>query len=56
VFIGDYFRLNHHRLLMAIGGYSINGYYIRDYFRLNYHRLLVVINDYYISGYWWLFY
>ncbi len=25
-FIGGYFKLNHHRLLMAIGGYSINGY------------------------------
>jgi len=24
--IGGYFRLKYHRLLMAIGGYFINGY------------------------------
>jgi hypothetical protein len=26
-YINGYYRLNYHRLLMAIGGYSINGYY-----------------------------
>ncbi len=25
-FIGGYFKLNYHKLLMAIGGYSINYY------------------------------
>jgi hypothetical protein len=57
--IGCYFKLNYHRILMAIGGvilltiiggYSVGGY-IGDYFRLNYHRVLVVI-----SGYWCLYY
>ncbi len=37
--IGDYFKLNHHRLLMVIGGYSIMD--IGGYFRLNYHRAIV---------------
>jgi hypothetical protein len=31
-------------LLMAIGGYSINGFFI------------MAINAYSINGYWWLFY
>jgi hypothetical protein len=58
--IGDYFRLNYHRLLIVIGGIivlmDIGGYSIGGYFRLNYHKLLVVISGYYISDYWWLFY
>jgi len=33
---------------MAIGGYSINGYY--------WLFLLVTIDGYSINGYWWLFY
>jgi len=34
VTIGGYFRLNFHRLLMAIGGYSIGGYSIGGYWWL----------------------
>ncbi len=53
--IGDYFKLNYHKLLMAIDGIfllmAIGGYYIGGYLKLNYHRILMVI-----SGYWWLFY
>ncbi len=30
-FIGGYFMLNYHRLLMAIGGYFISDYYINDH-------------------------
>jgi hypothetical protein len=37
--IGDYFKWNYHRLLMAING-SI---------------LLMAIDGYSIGGYWWLF-
>jgi len=42
--IGDYFRLNYHRLLMVI--VDILLVYIGGYFRLNYHKLLVIINGY----------
>jgi len=35
-------------ILMAIGGFFINGYY--------WLFLLVVIDGYSINGYWWLFY
>jgi hypothetical protein len=35
-------------LLMAIGGYFINGYW--------WFYLLMVIGGYFINGYWWLFY
>jgi hypothetical protein len=34
---------------VAIGDYSINGYYINVYW-----WLLMVINGYYINSYWWL--
>ncbi len=37
--IGGYFKLNYHRLLMAISGTT----------------LLMVISGYYIGGYCWLF-
>jgi len=54
VIIGDYFRLNYHKLLMVINGY----------FKLNYHKLLIVISviillvigGYFINGYCWLSY
>jgi hypothetical protein len=49
-FIGGYFKLKYHMLLIVIGGVvllmAIDGYSIGDYwwfFRLNYHRLLVVV-------------
>jgi hypothetical protein len=35
-------------LLVAIGGYSISGYWLII--------LLMAINNYFISGYWWLLY
>jgi hypothetical protein len=35
-------------VLLAIGGYSINGLLV--------DILLVDSNGYYISGYWWIFY
>jgi hypothetical protein len=38
-------------LLMAIGGYSINGYQW-----LLVGTLLMAIGCYYINDYWWLFY
>jgi hypothetical protein len=38
-------------LLMAIGGYSINGYWW-----LSVDILLMAISDYSINGYRWLFY
>jgi hypothetical protein len=38
-------------LLMAIGGYSINGYWW-----LLMVILLMAIGGYSINGYWWLFY
>jgi len=58
VTIGGYFKLNCHRLLMAIGGtillMVIGGYSIVGYFRLNYHRLFggYFINGYFISVYY----
>ncbi len=48
--IDGYFRLNYHRLLMAIGGVILLMTVV-GYFRLNYRMLLMVINRY-----WWLFY
>jgi hypothetical protein len=39
VAIGGYFKLNYHRLLMAINGVI----------------LLMVIGAYSIGGYWWLY-
>jgi hypothetical protein len=44
--LGGYFKLNYHRLLMAIGGCSMNGYWC-----IFYWWILVVINGYYIYGY-----
>jgi hypothetical protein len=38
--IGNYFRLNYHRIIMAIGEVI----------------LLMVIGGYFIVKYWWLFY
>jgi hypothetical protein len=38
-------------LLVATGGYFINGYWW-----LLINIILVVIVGYYINGYWWLFY
>ncbi len=43
--IGVYFRLNHHSILMAIGGY-----YINNYCWLVYCKPLVVIDGYSIGG------
>ncbi len=68
-FIGGYFRLNYHKLLMVISGvillmdvgcYSIGGYSINVYCWLFYCRSLVVIllvsiDGYFTSGYFWLF-
>ncbi len=63
--IGGYSRLNHHKLLMGIGDYFVNGlggYYISGYWWLLYHKLLLVIpcyittiNDYSIISYCWIF-
>jgi hypothetical protein len=44
-YIIGYFRLNYHKLLMAIGG-PILLISIGVYLRLNYHRLLMVISGY----------
>jgi hypothetical protein len=62
--IGGYFRLNYHKLLMAIGGYSIIGHWWLYYYWLlmaillvvffvilGYLRLLVDILSYIIIGY-----
>jgi hypothetical protein len=38
-------------ILMAIGGYYINGYWW-----LLMVIILMTINGYYINGYWWLLY
>ncbi len=35
-YIGDYSTLNYHKLLMVIGGYFINGYYIVSHWWLFY--------------------
>ncbi len=48
--IGDYFRLNYHKLLVVIRGVILL-MAIGGYFKLNYHRLPMVINGYYINGY-----
>jgi hypothetical protein len=38
-------------ILMAIGGYFINGYWW-----LLLAIILVALGGYYINGYWWIFY
>jgi len=43
-------------ILMAIGGYSINGYWWLFYSWLLVTILLMAIGGYSIDGYWWLFY
>jgi hypothetical protein len=43
-------------LLMAIGGYSIDGYWWLLYSCLLVPILLMPIGGYSIDGYWWLFY
>jgi hypothetical protein len=42
-------------ILMAIGGYSINGYWCLLYSWLLVVIQLMVIGACYIHGYWWLF-
>jgi hypothetical protein len=43
-------------LLMAIGGYFINGYEWPFVIILLVAILLMAISGYSINGYWWLFY
>jgi len=50
--ITNYFRLNYHRLLMAIGDYSIIGHWWLFYWWPLIIILLVTINGYFINGSW----
>jgi hypothetical protein len=43
-------------LLMAIGGYSINDYWLLFYKQLLVVIILMIITWYYINGYQWIFY
>jgi hypothetical protein len=43
-------------ILMAIGGYSINGSWCLFYQWLLMVILLMALGAYSINGYWWLFY
>jgi hypothetical protein len=43
-------------ILMAIGGYFINGYWWLFHYKPSMVILLVLIDGYFINGYWWLFY
>jgi hypothetical protein len=47
VYIGAYFMTT---ILVAIGGYSIGGYWW-----LLIGIILLATGDYYINGYWWIF-
>ncbi len=49
--IGDYFKLNYHRLLMVISGNFIIGYCWLFYYRPLVVILLLTIDDYSVSGY-----
>jgi hypothetical protein len=51
VVIGDYFKLNYHRLLMVISGNFIIGYCWLFYYRPLVVILLLTIDDYSVSGY-----
>jgi len=51
-FIGDYFRLKYHKLLVVINGYYISGYWWLFLIILGY---IMTIDGYFILSYCWIF-